>query len=128
MIPVVRDLLIIAVLTLAPFFELRASIPYGIIAGYPWWIVFLIGVLFNIAIAPITFFIWNKIIHWLRWIKFIDKLYIKTIERVQKKAQKFVDKYGELGLAIFIGIPIPGSGVWSGSLAANIFNLKLRLE
>ncbi|MBW2990914.1 small multi-drug export protein [Candidatus Woesearchaeota archaeon] len=122
----VRDLIIIAGLTLLPFTELRASIPYGIITGYPWWVVFVIAIIFNIILAPITYFFWNKIIHLLRWIRFIDNLYQKTIERVQKKSRKYVEKYGELGLAIFIGIPLPGSGVWSGALAANIFGLKFR--
>ncbi len=126
MMPLIRDLLIVAGLTLAPFLELRASIPYGIIAGYSWWLVFLIAIIFNIILAPVTYLIWNKIIHWLRWIKFIDRFYTKTLERVQKKAQKYVEKYGELGLALFIGIPLPGSGVWSGALAANIFDLRFR--
>ncbi len=126
MIDIIRDLLVIAVLTLLPFLELRASIPYGILLGYPWWIVFVVCVIFNIILAPLTYFFWNKLIHLVRWIKPIDKLYHKTIERVQKKARKYVEKYGELGLAIFIGIPLPGSGVWSGALAANIFGLRFK--
>ena len=123
---IIRDLIIIAVLTLFPFLELRASIPYGIAVGYSWWVVFVVAVVFNIILAPIVYFFWKKLIHLLRWIKFIDKLYHKTIKRVQKKSKKYVEKYGELGLAIFIGIPLPGSGVWSGALAANIFGLKFR--
>lgn len=126
MVNLLRDLVIIAILTLTPFLELRASIPYGIVLGHAWWAVFLIAVIFNILIAPVTYFFWNKIIHLLRWIKFVDKLYHKTIERVQKKAKKAIDKYGELGLAVFIGIPLPGSGVWSGALAANILGLRFR--
>ena len=126
MISAVRDLLMVAVLTLLPFLELRASIPYGIIAGYPRWMVFVICVVFNIILAPVAYIFWKKIIHFLRWIKFVDVIYQKTIERVQRKSKKIIDKYGELGLAIFIGIPLPGSGVWSGSLAANIFDLKFR--
>lgn len=122
----IRDLIIIAILTLFPFLELRASIPYGILLSYPWWVVFVVCIIFNIAVAPIAYFFWNKLIHLLRWIKFIDKLYKKTIERVQNKSRKYVEKYGELGLAIFIGIPLPGSGVWSGALATNIFGLKFR--
>ena len=121
-----RDLIIIAILTFLPFLELRASIPYGIVLGYPWWVVFVVCVIINIIIAPLVYFFWNKLIHLLRWIKFIDKLYKKTITRVQKRSRKYVEKYGELGLAIFIGIPLPGSGVWSGALAANIFGLKFR--
>lgn len=122
----IRDLIIIAILTLFPFLELRASIPYGILLGYPWWVVFVVCVIFNIVLATIVYFFWNKLIHLLRWIKFIDKLYTKTIERVQRRSRKYVEKYGELGLAIFIGIPLPGSGVWSGALAANIFGLRFK--
>ncbi len=121
-----NDLIVMAVFTLLPFLELRVSIPYGILLGYSWWVVFVVCVIFNIILAPIVYLFWNKIIHLLRWIKPIDKIYHKTIERVQKKSRKYVEKYGELGLAIFIGIPLPGSGVWSGALAANIFGLKFR--
>ena len=121
-----NDLIVMAVFTLLPFLELRVSIPYGILLGYSWWVVFVVCVIFNIILAPIVYLFWNKIIHLLRWIKPIDKVYHKTIERVQKKSRKYVEKYGELGLAIFIGIPLPGSGVWSGALAANIFGLKFK--
>lgn len=124
MLDIIKDLIVIAVFTLFPFLELRASIPYGILLGYPWWIVFVVCVIFNILLAPVVYFFWNKIIHLLKWIKPIDNLYHRTIERVQKKSSKYVEKYGELGLAIFIGIPLPGSGVWSGALAANVFGLK----
>jgi len=126
MLTIIRDLIVIAFLTVLPFLELRASIPYGIILGYPWWVVLVMCLIFNIIIAPLTYLFWNKLIHLLRWIKFIDKLYNRTIERVQRKSRKYVEKYGELGLALFIGIPLPGSGVWSGSLAANIFGLRFR--
>lgn len=126
MLDIIKDLIVIAVFTLFPFLELRASIPYGILLGYPWWIVFVVCVIFNILLAPVVYFFWNKIIHLLKWIKPIDNLYHRIIERVQKKSSKYVEKYGELGLAIFIGIPLPGSGVWSGALAANIFGLRFR--
>nr|MCK4930379.1 small multi-drug export protein [Nanoarchaeota archaeon] len=121
-----NDLIVMGVFTLLPFLELRVSIPYGILLGYSWWVVFVVCVIFNIILAPIVYLFWNKLIHLLKWIKPIDKIYHRTIERVQKKSRKYVEKYGELGLAIFIGIPLPGSGVWSGALAANIFGLKFK--
>ena len=121
-----NDFIVMAVFTLLPFLELRVSIPYGILLGYSWWVVFVVCVIFNIILAPIVYLFWNKLIHLLKWIKPIDKIYHRTIERVQKKSRKYVEKYGELGLAIFIGIPLPGSGVWSGALAANIFGLKFK--
>ena len=125
MVEWLKDLIVIIGLTLAPFLELRASIPYALLQGkYLWWAVFLVAVSINIILAPIAYLFWNKLIHLLRWIKPVDRLYHKTIERVQKKSSKYVEKYGELGVALFIGIPFPGTGVWSGALAANIFAMK----
>jgi len=46
--------------------------------------------------------------------------------RTQKNIQKYVDKYGELGVALFIGVPLPGSGVYSGALGAYVIGLKLK--
>jgi len=56
-------------------------------------------------------------------IKFIDKIYQKYVERTQKKIHKYVKKYGEAAVAIFIGIPLPGSGSYSGALAAYLIGL-----
>jgi uncharacterized membrane protein len=117
----------VALLTIIPFLELRASIPIGIWAlKMNWWEVFLIAVIANIIIAPIAYWIFKEAIHIFRKIKFVDKLYHKTIEKVQKKTHKFIEKYGPLGLALFIGVPLPGSGVYSGSVAAVVFDLDFK--
>lgn len=122
----IKQIIIIILLSVLPFLEARAGIPYGIIVGIPWWLVLIIVIISNILVAPLGYFFWDTLIHLFRKIGFVDKLYHKTVEKVQKKSRKYVEKYGELGLAIFIGIPIPGSGVYSGSLAAIIFGLKFK--
>ncbi|MBU0459876.1 MAG: small multi-drug export protein [Nanoarchaeota archaeon] len=114
-------------LTLLPFLELRASIPYGVFnTNLSLTAIFFICVLTNILLAPLIYFFLNNIIYLFLKINFINKLYQKTVSRVQRKAHKYVEKYGILGLAIFIGVPLPGSGVYSGALAAYILGFKFK--
>jgi uncharacterized membrane protein len=122
-----NDLLMLILLTFAPFLELRASIPYGIFkTNLHWTTVFLICVIVNILLAPILYVFLNKFIHLFLRIKAIDKVYQKYVEKTQKKIHKYVEKYGELGVAIFIGIPLPGSGVYSGALGSYLLGLSYK--
>ncbi len=122
-----NDILMLILLTLAPFLELRASIPYGIFTtDIHWSIVFLICVVVNILLAPILYFLIDKFIHIFLKVKIIDKYYQKYVEKTQKKIRSVVEKYGELGVAIFIGIPLPGSGVYSGALGSYILGLSFK--
>ncbi|RLG85523.1 MAG: hypothetical protein DRO18_05685 [Thermoprotei archaeon] len=57
---------------------------------------------------------------------FIKRLYIKYILRVKERASKYVGRWGYVGLALFVGIPLPFTGAWTGSLAAYILNLEYR--
>jgi uncharacterized membrane protein len=120
----INSTLLIIVITLIPFLELRASIPYGIWYLEMHWIpVFIIAVITNIILGPIVYFFLDKIMFIFLKIKFIDKIYQKYVERTQKKITKYVQKYGEVAVAIFIGIPLPGSGSYSGALAAYLIGL-----
>jgi uncharacterized membrane protein len=56
----------------------------------------------------------------------IKKLYIKIVERTREKAKPYVQKYGIPGLIVFVAIPLPGTGVWTGSLAAYLFGVEKR--
>ncbi len=120
------EYLIIILLSMAPFFELRGSIPYGYFAGIDLYSVMLIAVLSNIVGAIIAFQFIEYVIPLLRRNEWLDKQYKRWIIRTQKRAHKRVEKYGTLGLALFIGIPIPGSGVWTGALASKIFGMSFR--
>jgi len=114
-------------LTLLPFLELRASIPYGILnTDLNWVVVFFICVITNILLAPVIYLLLDKIIFIITKIKIIDKLYQKYVEKTQKKIHKYVDKYGLIGVSIFIGIPLPGSGVYSGALGAYLLGIDFK--
>ena len=123
-----NEILMIILLTLAPFLELRASIPYGIARlgnGY-WLAVFLIAVITNIFLAFLVYIFVNYIMHLFLKIKQIDRIYQRIIERTQRKIHPYVEKYGVLGLAVFIGVPLPGSGVYSGCLGAYLLGFSFK--
>ena len=108
--------LVIVLLTFMPLLELRASIPYGIlIAGEHWLPVVALAILANILVGPMTYLLLDKFLHLVLRIKFIDWYWQRTVVKTQKKIHPLVEKYGTLGLAVFIGVPLPGSGVYSGA-------------
>ena len=114
-------------ITLIPTLELRASIPYGILKyGMNWPTVFIICILSNIILAPLVWYFVHHIMHFFLKIKLVEKIYQKIVIRTQKRVHPYVEKYGTLGLALFIGIPLPGSGVYTGCLGAYLldFNFK----
>ncbi len=122
-----HDILEIVWITLLPFLELRASIPYGILVrNMDAFTVFFVCVITNILLAPVVYVFLDKFIGFFLYFKLIDRIYQKYVERTQKKVRKYVEKYGVLGVAIFIGIPLPGSGVYSGAVGSYVLGLGFK--
>lgn len=110
--------------TFVPMFELRFSIPFGIIMREMNWItVFVTATITNIILGIVVFLLLEWIIKIITKIPFADKLWNKYVEKTQTKIQAGVEKYGEWAIAVFIGIPLPGSGVYTGALAAFLIGL-----
>ena len=108
------DLLTVVLITLVPWIELRGSIPVGIGFGLDPWLVFLTVIIINILLFFPIFFGMRFLYRFLsRW-GFFERI----VTRIRKKGDPYVKKYGVIGLGIFIGIPLPGSGVYSGTLLA----------
>ena len=120
--PIIELILI----TFIPALELRASIPYGILNGMDVFLVVLVCILANIILGMIVYFLLDKFVHLVVKIKWIGKIYDKIVARTQHRIKKYVEKYGEFGIAVFIGIPLPGSGVYTGALAAYLIGLKYK--
>jgi uncharacterized membrane protein len=107
----------IVILTLAPFLELRASIPYGIlVAKEHYAAVVLTAVVVNILLGPVIYFLLERLLHVALRLGPVRRLWDRVVVRVQKKVHPLVEKYGVLGLGLFIGVPLPGSGVYSGAI------------
>jgi uncharacterized membrane protein len=123
-----KEILILFLITLIPFVELRGSIPYGIsILGLNWSTVFLIAVISNTIIGPLIYFLFDKFTHnFLLKNKWFSNIYARIIKRTQRKIKKYIDRYGEIGVAIFIAIPIPGTGSYSAALGSYLIGLNYK--
>ena len=121
--PGLNEWLQLIFITLLPGVELRGAIPYGIaILGIEPSLVFLVVTAFNVLLVFPTYLVVKYLFPYLRKISIVDKI----IVRAQQKASKYVDKYGFWGLLIFVAIPLPGSGIYSGVVAAHFLGIKKR--
>lgn len=116
----------VILITFIPTLELRASIPYGIIYGSPWFLVFITAVITNFLLGLLLYLLIEKFIIIAESFKPFKRFWILYVEKTQKKIHKYVKCYGELAVAVFIAIPLPGSGVYTGALAAYLIGLKFK--
>ena len=135
-----KEIMILALITAFPFAELRLSIPLGILGdkmdlpflgtwtgfGLSWPVVFAVCVTSNILVGIIVFFLLNKFVSLITKIKSVDRLYQFCVRRTQSKIKDAVDKYGWLGVAIFIGVPLPGTGVYAAALGSHLIGLSYK--
>jgi len=109
-------------ITLVPAIELRGAIPVAIAFGGNPLFVFLAATAANILLIFPIFFFLDSIFPYLRKVGLIDRI----LERVQKKAAPYVGRYGTQGLLVFVAVPLPGSGAYSGCLAAHVLGIPRR--
>ncbi len=115
--------LIVAITAASPIIEVRGSVPLGILQfGLPPFKNFLISVVGSLVpIFPILWIL-NFLTDGLRKIKIFDRFFEWLFTRTRAKS-KLIEKYETLGLALFVSIPLPGTGVWTGCVAAYLFGL-----
>jgi len=124
---VILNILKLIGITFVPIFELRGSIPFGLFALKMNWVeVFAICVTANFVIGIIVFLFLDFLLKIITRIKFIESFWSSYIKKTRKKIESSVEKYGEWAVTIFIGIPLPGSGVWSGALASFLIGLSFK--
>lgn len=123
----IQHILLIFLITFVPTLELRASIPYGILKlKLSWELVFLIASISNILLAVFVWFFIKYLMKYFLKIKIISQYYNKLVIRTQEKIKPYIHKYGVLGLAVFIGIPLPGSGVYTGGFGAYLLGYDFK--
>jgi uncharacterized membrane protein len=108
-----------------PISELRGAIPLGIYLGMPVQKAFFWGVLGNILIIAPALFLFEPVSGFLRKFKFWSRFFEWVFERTRKNSDA-IQKYEALGLFIFVAIPLPMTGAWSGVIAASLFKIRFR--
>lgn len=121
--------LIVFLISMVPIIELRGAIPYAVGFGLPLLPSYIIAVLGNMLPVPVIFFFARKILEWGKDKKIIGKFFTFCLEKGNKGGQKLLSKAGRsvyLALFLFVGIPLPGTGAWTGTLAASLLNLDFK--
>ena len=111
--------------SMIPIIELRGAIPLGAALGLPLWQSYLISVVGNMLPVPIILLFVKKVLEFMSGCKI--KLFNKVANWVYAKAEKNrakIEKYSFWGVAIFVGIPLPMTGAWTGTLVAAIIDMK----
>ncbi len=109
---------------MVPVIELRGAIPIGTAMGLNYWVAFIAAVIGNMIPVPFIILFIRKIFSWLRKSKTFGKLVDKLETRAHSKGE-MVKKYEMLGLLILVAIPLPGTGAWTGSLVAALFDIRI---
>lgn len=116
---------IIFIVSLLPILELRGGLIAAALLGVDWTIAFPICVIGNVLPIPIILLFIRKIFDFIKKTNFLWLR--KVVEKIDEKAQnksKTMNTASLLGLFLFVGIPLPGTGAWTGALVANILNIK----
>lgn len=126
--------LIIFLISMVPLIELRGAIPYAVAfieAGEPLklWLCYIIAIVGNMLPVPVIFFFARKVLEWGKDKPVIGKFFTFCLEKGHKGGEKLQQKAGKglfVALLLFVGIPIPGTGAWTGTLAASILDMKFK--
>ena len=116
--------LIVFLVSMVPLIELRGAVPIGTGMGLPWHFTLIIAIVGNCIPIPIILFFVKKVLTWMRGCKV--KLFSKVSNFMFEKAEKNrgkIDKYAGWGLFLFVAIPLPGTGAWTGALVASLFDM-----
>ena len=114
-------------IAILPISELRGAIPYGIAAGgLSWQEAYIFAILGNfLPVIPLLLFL-EKVSNWLRRYRIWDIFFTWLFRRTRRKG-KIVERFEALGLVLFVAIPLPVTGAWTGCAAAFVFDIPLKL-
>ena len=108
-----------------PVVELRGAIPAGAAAGLDPWLACAAAVVGNLLPVPFIILLVRQVFDWLRKRPFFAPK-IDALERRAHLKGRMVRKYRLLGLVLFVAVPLPGTGAWTGALVAAFLNIRLR--
>ncbi|MDP4133707.1 MAG: small multi-drug export protein [Bacillota bacterium] len=112
-------------ISMLPIVELRGAVPIGVALGLNTYLVLLISIIGNMVPIPFVIIFARAIINWLKKKKFLA-WFGRWLEKKAAKNVEKVIKYEKIGLFIFVAIPLPGTGAWTGALIASLFDLRLK--
>ena len=121
--------LIIFFISMVPLIELRAAVPIALTWGLPVLPSYIICIIGNMLPVPIIFLFARKVLEWGADKPYIGKFFTFCLEKGHKGGVKLKEKAGRglfVALLLFVGIPLPGTGAWTGTLAASLLDMDFK--
>ena len=129
-LPLLIKYLIVFVVSMVPIVELRGAIPIAEGLGLNIFLYYPIAIIGNMLPVPIIYLFARKVLEWGKDKKIIGKFFTWCLEKGEKGGEKLKASAGNSGifwaLLLFVGIPLPGTGAWTGTLAASFLNLDFK--
>lgn len=119
-----NDVLATFLMSVLPIIELRGSIIFAAAQNVPWYIAYIVSVIGNVLPIPFIILFLRPILNYLKKTKHLAKAANWLQERSMKKADKIL-KYEILGLFLFVAIPLPGTGAWTGAVIASLLDMRI---
>lgn len=126
---VIYKYLIVFLVSMVPIVELRGAIPIAAGMGLPMVTSYIICVIGNMLPVPIIFLFARKVLIWGADKKYIGKFFLWCIDKGERGGEKLKSKAGRglyVALMLFVGIPLPGTGAWTGTLAASFLDMDFK--
>lgn len=117
--------LTIFIISLLPILELRGGLIAAVLLGVPLWKAFIICYIANMLPVPFIILFIKKIFEFLRKFKFFSKFIDKLEAKTEKNKDKIM-RYKQWGLLLFVAIPLPGTGAWTGALFAALLDIDIK--
>ena len=121
--------LIVFLISMVPLVELRGAIPYAVAYQLPIVPSYIVAIIGNMLPVPLIYFFGRRFLEWGAKLKGVGGFFRWCLERGEKAGAKLESKAGVglyVALLLFVGIPIPGTGAWSGTLAASLLNMDFK--
>ncbi len=124
-----KKYLIVFFVSMIPLIELRGAIPISQGMGLPIWTSYVVSIIGNMVPVPFIYLFARKVLEWGADKPVIGKFFTFCLEKGKKGGEKLQAKAGRglfVALMIFVGIPLPGTGAWTGTLAASLLDMKFK--
>ena len=116
-------------ISMLPLVEIRGAVPVAVLSGLPIIPSCIVSVIGNLIPVPFIFLFARRILEWGKDKKYIGKFFTWCLEKGEKGGRKLEEKAGRglyVALLLFVGIPLPGTGAWTGTLAASILDMDFK--
>lgn len=113
------------IISMIPIIELRLAIPFGIGVGLDPVLCYIISVVGNMLPVPIILLFVRAVLNWMKKVRHLDKIALWVEKKAIKHSRK-ITKFAFWGLFLFVAIPLPGTGAWTGALVAALFDVRMK--